>query len=225
MYEEIFAYVGVVLREVMAKRYWLFAGFAVISLGVLAVGMNWKKEYDTSITIYADSQNVIRPLLEGGAPMTTPRSERVRVVQEVMFSPRLLRKVITAVYGAGESLGEAEVEEQLGELRNNVRISAPANEYIKIDYAHASAEVSYHVVNKIVNLFIEESAATKRAESKSAYTFIDEQVKSYKAQLVEAENRLKAFEAANVDGVDADVTASIGRLRQSIDDISIDLEA
>lgn len=225
MYDEIVAYAGVLIREIFSRRYWLFGGFALVSFVILAVGMRWEKEFDTAITIYADNQNVIKPLLEGGAPVTMPRSERIRVVREVMFSPRLLRKVVTAIADDPSALNEGGVEEQMVELRQNVDISAPADDYIKIEYSHVSPEVSYQVVNKIVNLFIEESAATKRAESKSAYTFIDEQVKSYKGQLVEAENKLKAFEAANVDGVDADVTTSIARMRQNIDEISIEIEA
>ncbi len=222
----LFQYIREIFRQIHKKLHWLLAATAAISFAMLLTGMTFKPKYETSITIFADNQNVIKPLLEGQAAVTLPKSERIRIVQETMFAPRLLEQVIKSSFSDPSLVsGSDKMEEAMAELRKNISLSAPATNYIKVSYSHQNPEISYRVVNKITNLFIEESAQNKRAESKSAYTFIDEQVKSYKNQLVEAENKLKAFEAANVDGVESQVNASITRLRSAIDEISIDIEA
>ena len=219
-------YVREVIKQLHIKLHWIVLGAAALSFLVLGFGVAYQPGYETSITIYADNQNVIKPLLEGGASITEPKSERIRVVRETMFSQRILEQVINTSFSEQTPVSSSEeMENAMAELRTNIELTSPASDYIKITYSNIEPEVSYQVINKITNLFIEESAQTKRSESKSAYTFIDEQVKSYKDQLVEAENKLKSFEAANIDGVEAQVNASLARLRSTIDDISIDIEA
>lgn len=222
----ILQYIREILAQLRKKIWWLFTGFAIVSVGLLVVGMMYNPKYETAITIYADNQNVIKPLLEGQAAVTMPRNERIRIVQEIMFAPRILEQVLRATVKDREVFADQDsLERAMKGLRENISITAPADDYIKVAYSHKDPEVSYQTVNKIVNMFIEESAKTKRSESKSAYTFIDEQVKSYKAQLVEAENKLKAFEAANIDGVESQVNASIARLQATIDETAVDIEA
>ena len=222
----IFQHIKEFHKQLKIRMQWLIAGGALISFAVLIAGINFKPEYETSVTIFADNQNVIKPLLEGQAAVTVPRNERIRIVQETMFAPRLLEQVVKATFGNQTIMtGSDEMEEAMTELRKTITLSAPASNYITISYSDVSSNTSFKVVNKITSLFIEESAQNKRAESKSAYTFIDAQVKSYKNQLVEAEKKLKSFEAANVDGIDTQVNTAIANLRTTIDEIAIDIDA
>ena len=174
----IFQYIQEIHKQLKIRTLWLIAGGALISFAVLIVGMNFEPKYETSVTIFADNQNVIKPLLEGQAAVTVPRNERIRIVQETMFAPRLLDQVVKATFGNQTIMtGSDEMEEAMTELRKTINLSAPASNYITISYSNVSPNTSFKVVNKITSLFVEESAQNKRAESKSAYTFIDEQVK------------------------------------------------
>lgn len=221
----ILQYVRAILKQIVNRIGLIIACASVVSFIVLAIGMLYKPKYETSVTIFADNQNVIKPLLEGQTAVTLPKNERIRIVQEIMFSPRILQQVVRSSFDPSRFGTDDLMESATKNLRDDISISAPADNYIKITYDNADPEVSYAVVNKITSLFIEESAQNKRSESKSAYTFIDEQVKSYKSQLVEAENKLKAFEADNVDGVESQVNSSIARLQSLIDETSVDIEA
>lgn len=225
MEQFILEYIRLIFKRIREKALWLGIGIAVISFVILGAGMTVKPKYETSITIYADNKNVIKPLLEGQAAVTTPKTERIRIVKETMYSPRLLEEILPVAYPSFTTEDTRVAEKLMGDLRSDIEVSAPASNYVQITYANESPRVSYQLVNKLTNLFIEESAKTKRTESKSAFNFIDEQVKSYKAQLVEAENKLKSFEAANVDGLESQVNASIDRLRAAIDEIAINIEA
>jgi polysaccharide chain length determinant protein (PEP-CTERM system associated) len=223
--QQIFEYIRVVFQRLREKLLLLGIIVAVVSFGVLAAGMAIKPKYETSITIYADNKNIIQPLLEGRASVTTPKTERIRIVRETMFSPRLLEEILPIAFSEVDMSDTRQAEKFMAQLRGNVSLTAPADNYVKIAYAHESPQKSYQLVNKLTNLFIEESAKSKRIESKSAFNFIDDQVKTYKAQLVSAENKLKSFEAANVDGRESQVNASIDRLRQAVDEIAINIEA
>lgn len=222
----ILLYIKEIYKQIHKNFHWLTLGAAAMSFIILSLGMSYKPKFETAITIFADNQNVIKPLLEGQASVTVPKNERIRIIQETMFAPRLLDEIVKQSFNDGSIIsGSAEMEKIQLELREDITLNAPANNYITITYSHEDPAVSFKVVNKITSLFIAESASNKRAESKSAYSFIDEQVKSYKSQLVEAENKLKSFEAANFDGIDSQVNASIDALRGTIDEISIDIEA
>src|SRR5690606_1774632 len=72
--------------------------------------------------------------------------------------------------------------------------------------------------------FIKDSYESKRKESREAFLFIDKQVKTYKAQLQEAEANLKAFTAANRDGTEAAAEARIAALRQQIETTRLTME-
>ena len=120
MDQQIFEYVRLVFRRLREKILTLGLAIAVVSFAVVAVGMFIKPKYETAITIYADNKNVIKPLLEGQAAVTTPKTERIRIVKETMFSPRLLEEILPIVfpdYTAGDT---QEAEKLMAQLRRLV---------------------------------------------------------------------------------------------------------
>src|SRR5690606_22452352 len=105
----------------------------------------------------------------------------------------------------------------ISRLRNGIRIESVGTNFIKITYSGSDANEVYNIVSKVTDLFIKDSYESKRKESREAFLFIDKQVKTYKAQLQEAEANLKAFTAANRDGTEAAAEARIAALRQQIE--------
>ena len=222
----LFSYIRELLKQTYRNFHWFLLGAGAVAFAILGAGMMYETKFETSATIYADTKNVIKPLLAGQATVTVPKSERIRIVQEIMYSPRLLEQVIRASFPDIKFIpGSGDMEQTMLILRKQIKVSAPATDYIKVTYRHTQPEVSYRMVNKLISLFIQQSAQNMRSESKSAYTFIDQQVSTYKGQLVKAENNLKAFDAANIDGGSAQVNAAIDRIRNQIEDLAIDIEA
>jgi polysaccharide chain length determinant protein (PEP-CTERM system associated) len=76
----------------------------------------------------------------------------------------------------------------------------------------------------VSDLFIKDAAERKRNESREAYEFIDKQVKSYKQQLQDAEEALKAFKSESIDGSESSVKARIAQLRGQIENIKLDID-
>ena len=67
----IINFVKVVIREAINHKTIVAVSFAIVSLAVLLVGTQFPKQFSARTQIYADSQNIIRPLLQGQAATTS----------------------------------------------------------------------------------------------------------------------------------------------------------
>jgi len=219
----IIQYVTVVLREIWLHKFLCLFGFALVSFFILGVGVFWPSKFETSATIYADNQNILKPLLQKQAAQSSVQ-DQTKVVRDMMHSPRMLNKVIEQVFDVDSFESAEEKEAFVNNLRGKIKVKPLGAGYIKISYSDKTSGNTYAVINSVVDVFIKASAEEQKIESRDAFLFIDNQVKQYKDQLVLAEERLKEFHSFNLDGRDADVDASISRLRGQIEDLKISLD-
>ena len=216
-------YVNVVFREAWQRKFLCLLGFALVSFTVLGVGMFWSSKFEVSATIFADNQNILKPLLNNQAEQSSVQNQ-TKVVQEMMHSPRILKQVVEAVYGDEVFARPEALGQKINQLRSKLKISGLGSNYIKVSYSDSTAEEAYVVINEVIDVFIKASSDDQRSESREAFMFIDNQVKQYKDQLVLAEEKLKTFRANNFDGRDGDVDASISKLRAQIEELKISLD-
>ncbi len=218
-----FQFVKVVIRELINFRIAVVVAFAFISLAVLVVGYIIPKKFTSTSVIYADQQNIIRPLLEGKASVTKVQ-DKTRTVREVITSPRILAMVVDQLQLVGPDATPVERDAVIKELRTRLKVSSAGPGFIRITYTDSTAGRTYDVITKVIDLFIKDSKDSKRSESREAYLFIDKQVKSYKSQLQEAEEKLKAFKSRSVEDSEAAVRSKITSLRTKIEDMKLDIE-
>lgn len=219
----LFEFVKVLFREAVHFKTWVAICFAVVSLLVLGVGLVFPKKFVASTTIHADQQNIIKPLLEGQAA-TTSVSDQVRIVNEVVMSPRLLQQVVADLGLVSDSENQLAVEAEVNKLRARLRVENMGSDFVKLTFSGDDPSNVYNVVSKVTDLFIKNSSENKRKESSEAFLFIDKQVKAYKAQLQEADEKLKSFTASNFDGTEDTVKARISDLRDEIENIKLDID-
>jgi polysaccharide chain length determinant protein (PEP-CTERM system associated) len=218
-------YIDVVFREMWQRKFLCLFGFALISFLVLIVGMFWSSKFESSATIFADNQNILKPLLENQAAQTKVQ-DQVKIISDLIHTPRILRKVLVGVYGEDSFGSQLELENKINQLRGGIKLQSlgAKSSYIKLTYKGTTPENSYRIMNQVIDVFIKTSADKQRSESREAFHFIDNQVKQYKEQLVQAEEELKGFHATNLDGTDSGVDASISRLRAQIAELKINLD-
>jgi len=216
-------YINVVFREVWQRKFVCLFGFAVVSFVVLGVGMFWPSKFEASATIFADNQNILKPLLANSAAQSSIQNQ-TQVVRDMMHSPRLLTRVVEKLYRVGQFESAEELGQKINTLRGKISVKGLGSSYIKVSYSDKTSEDAYRVINTVIDEFIKTSSDEQRSESREAFLFIDNQVKQYKDQLVMAEERLKDFRAFNFDGRDGDVNASISRLREQIEQLKISLD-
>ncbi|WP_375177145.1 XrtA system polysaccharide chain length determinant [Marinobacter mobilis] len=207
-----------ILREVRERKWTAFLMFLVISFTVLGLGFVWPYKYKSEVVIFVDDSNIIQPLMEGSA-VTTEVSDTTSAAREML----LTRKVLEAaaedrdVYSDSGQVSPEVMESRIAALRSGLSVKSRGGNYFSIGYESTSQMEAFRVAQKLAQLFIEESNDRKRSESRSAYDFIDNQVKSYERQLAEVERRLQVFLSENVDGTEGDANARMATLRGQIE--------
>ena len=221
---EIFKYVGVIWREICQRKFKAALFVTVISFAIMIVGMLRPPSYSSSITIFADNQNIIKPLLGAKAEVTELKQNRSNQVQDIIYSPSILSDVIDSVYGENAFPTPLSKDIKVSQIRKNLTVEGKSGNYIQISYQDDTPERTFELLNKVVSVFIEDSANTKRQESRSAFNFIDQQTASYKSLLLKAEEKLKGFQSSNFDGTEEEVNGRIAQLRAAIEEMNIKLE-
>ncbi|TNC82697.1 MAG: chain length-determining protein [Oleiphilus sp.] len=218
----ILKYALVVLREIWSRKFLFLFGAAAIGFAVLIVGAFWPSKFETSAVIFADNQNILKPLLESQAAQSRVQN-RSRIVRDMVHSPRLLQQVVEKVYDTSSFDSPEDMGAAINGLRSRIGVASLGASYIKITYNDDTAEDAYDILNTVIDTFIRSSSESQRTESREAFMFIDNQVKQYKDQLLLAEERLKEFKSTNFDGRSGSVDARISKLRDQIELLEIDV--
>lgn len=216
-------FVKVLFKELFIHRVLIAVAFSVVLLGVVVAGLFYPPVFSTSTTILADQQNIIAPLLRGQAEVTTVQ-KHAKYVEEVVYSPSLLKKLVVEAGLADDSTSPKQMELLQNQLRRRIKVLKGGPGFIKIATSSQDPSEAFNIVSKASELFIRDASESKRSESREAFQFIDKQVKGYKAQLQEAEERLKKFKSGNLDGTEAGVSGRIATLRAQIEAMELDLE-
>lgn len=209
--------------ELVRFRYACVVLFVAVSFAVLVVGITWPKTYTTSAVLFADQTTIIEPLLKGTAEITKiDRSEQAR---EIIWTRAIMLAAAKEAGFIGKNATQDQEEQAIKRIRGGLSVKGEGNRsYFRISYVANNPDTSFETLNAIVNVFIEDTARKKRAESQGAYNFIDAQVQSYKKQLEQAEQRLKDFNSQNTDGTEQTVATRIAQLREEIEALKITIE-
>ncbi len=211
-----------IVREVINFKRAVVICFLTVSFVVLLVGFLWPKSFKTNALLYAETTNIIEPLLKGRAQVT--EINRSRQAAEVIYTRRIME---TVAEKSGLLVGDEDPTKReaiLGGLRSKVALAPEGKTHFRIGYSDSNPDTSFEVLNNVVSVFISDTSKRKREESVGAFNFIDAQVKSYKRQLEDAELQLKEFKAKNTEGTEASVTQRINELRKSIENYKLEIE-
>lgn len=196
--------------------------FMCVTAGVLGLGYVTPKTYTSEALLYADSSSILEPLLQGSAEVTP--IDRINEAREMLQSRSYLEQV---AFDAGLlNGGEDDVQKSrvIDRLRNALNMRVSNRNFIELSYSSPSPDQSFRLLSSALNRFVERTSSKKRSESAGAYEFIDAQVKTYKRQLEEAEQRLKEFRANNQDGTQSNVQSRIERLRGDIENLKLEIQ-
>jgi len=209
----------VVLSEARRHALGFVCVFVLVSLAGLVFGIFWPKSYSSSTTILAQKSDIIQPLLEGRA-VATGTADRTAIAKQVIFSRSIQDEILKT---SGWDIGKLDPVQQdrlREDIKSRTQITSPRENLIHIAYRDSDPNRSVRVTERLAELFIKESLATKEAESRAAFDFIDTQVEAYHKKLTEAEENLKKYRADNVDahpGSEADTNSRIGTLRSGVE--------
>lgn len=216
------------LREIVLHKTVVVAAFVVVSFAVLGVGFFWPKTFEAQATLFADEQNIIRPLLERQAAIT--EVDRAQEAKDLIQTRRMVEAIAKRAKVVDGSEDPAAYEGIIKRMQGKLKVEGISSgnsrrtTFIRISYQDNSPDKAFRVVGAAVNEFIRETTETKQRESSSAYQFIDGQVKTYKQQLMDAEAKLKVFNSDNQDGTEESSNAQIARLQSEIQTLRLDID-
>lgn len=200
--------------------------FAVIALVTLLIGLFLlPRKYTAATTILAQESDIIQPLLEGRA-VPTEAVDRAGIARQVVFSQKVMREILATGGWMDSKPSPAEQDSLIEQIREQTHISAPRENLVQITYRDNNPVRTYKVTERMGELLIEESLATKERESREAYEFIDKRVTEYHKKLTDAEANLQAYRSANADaqpGSATDVNTRIGALRTQLEQTRMSL--
>lgn len=211
-----------VTRELIQYKSWVAAIFIVASFVVLLAGYLYPKQYITTSLLYADVTNIITPLLKGRAVST--ELHRPSKAREILYTSRIMQQVVEEAGLVDENSPPEVIEGFISHIRLNTEIAPEGENYFRVTYTDLDPDLSFNIHNALIKVFITDAANTQREESRGAYQFIDEQVKSYQRKLQDAESRLKDFNASNRDGTAQAAANRIEELRQQIEELQIRID-
>lgn len=170
--------------------------FLLVCLGALITGWSWPKKYSASTTILVSEDKTIEKLMEGKA-VATSVSERVLIAREVMFSQKVMDKVLAKGGWLQDSPSTAVRNMRAEELQLRTLISSPRNNLLRIEYRDVDPQRAYLVAKTFADEFLAESRAAQVRESREAYEFILDRVTHYQSKLNTAQQKLDSFQVQN----------------------------
>lgn len=208
--------------ELYRKRVAAVITFMVVTSGVLAFGYVTPKKYTSEALLYADQSNILQPLLRGQAEVT--QIDRINEAREMLQSRSFLEQVaLDSGLISGDEPDQAR-NKAISQLREQVSLKVSNRNFLELRYTSGDPNQSFEVLSSALDHFLERTVSKKRSESRSAFEFIDSQVKSYQRQLEEAEQRLKEFKSQNQEGTEGNVLARIENLRREIENLKLEIQ-
>jgi uncharacterized protein involved in exopolysaccharide biosynthesis len=180
---------GLMVKEGKRRLLPLTVVFAAVALLVLGIGLTMPKKWDAQMLIIVETDDVIKPLMEGRAAMTKP-STQMALVMQVVMGHKVLRQLATDAGILAPKTSPQDSEKIVGAFRNRIKIDNKTDEIVRISYSDDDPKRAARVTNMIGKTFIDQSAALKASESREAFNFIDNRVKEYGQKLTEAHKNL-----------------------------------
>lgn len=197
MNEQIEQILGV-LRGVWRRR-WLVLGVTWL---VCIVGWVWiyllQNEYRAQARIYVDTQSLLRPLLAGMA-IQPNLDQQVDLMTRTLVSRPNLEKVARMTDLDLRAKDPKALEALYAGIAKRIRLEGTTRENLyTIGFVHANPDLSKRVVQALLTIFTEHSLGGTRQDLTDTQKFIEDQLKSYEARLLEKEKELEEFKRRNV---------------------------
>lgn len=171
----------------------------VIGLVGAVVVMQLPDKYEASAKIYVDTQSLLRPLMSGLA-IQPNIDQQINMLSRTLITRPNVEKLIRMSDMDIDVKTKKDRDELIDKLMKDLALSSSGRDNLyNVSYSNQRPEKAQKVVQSLVTLFVESGLGGKRQDADTARKFIEEQIKSYEAKLLEAENRVKEFRLKNLD--------------------------
>ena len=189
------------LSVLRRRKWWLLVPIALVLAIGAALAVFLPRKYHSAATLGISIPNMGGQVVTDGSRLTA--QDRTRNINQVLFSPVVLERVIKA-----EGLGnETSVEAAVNALAASAKVrlpppdwnSAPGSiEIFYVDYIDPSPQRAQRVANRLAEVFAEEASRKRTVRAEQNAAFIGEQLGRSQARLSELESRLRLATEAHM---------------------------
>ncbi len=194
----LFQYVLLEVRTTWRYRWHaLIVAWVVMIVGALLV-LGLPNKYAASAQVYADTEALTNPLLRDVA-VQPDVSGRLQIITQTLLSHPNLETVADKTGLALRATTPADKDTLLVDLGSavSVRSAGPKNLY-NITYTDSDRQMAQKVVQAFLQILMNDTLGQNTASTETAQNFLQQQVQVYGERLNEAEQKLAAFQKANV---------------------------
>lgn len=217
--------VRTLIKEGFDSRRAVVGTFVLVTAAVLLTGLTWPKYFAASTTILVEEKNIIQPLMQGAA-VATDVSDLSKNAGELIYGRRIMERIMDYGGWLAKQPSAADQESIVESIKKRTTVSNVGKNLIKIEYRDTNPERAFRVTQKFAELFIQEGIATRAAETRAAYDFIDKQAREYEAKLAQSEQEIRQARGSNLDArpvSEVELSARLAALNTRIEATTMEL--
>lgn len=206
------------------RRRWiaLAVAWAIALVGWLVVSLI-PNAYESRARVFVQTQSLLSSKVGVTAMDQQKDIDRVR---QMLTSSVILDKVVRGTELGRKAQSPQDVAGAVETLRKNITLTAQADNFFEVSAKVSAgglsdaenAKLSRAIVQKLIDLFVEENLAGDRDETGQTLSFLDAELKTREAALREAEQRRVAFEQKYLG-----LLPGIGSISQRMESARIEL--
>jgi polysaccharide chain length determinant protein (PEP-CTERM system associated) len=215
--------------RVVSSRRWLALAVAVaVGVAFVLLSRFVPERFEARARIYVDTQTVLKPLMAGLTYQPDIDVQVQMLARTLVSRPNVERLIDMPGLKFGE-LGGLSREKLVSMLMSQIKVDAAGKGNVyDISYRGDSPQRAQRLVEATVNMFVTSGLDAKKQDSADAGRFIQSQIASYEAKLIQAEDKLKEFKVRNfsTSGVsDRDYFTRVSSLSEAVDKLRGELLA
>ena len=186
------------------QRRWMALAivWAVCVLGWLAVALI-PNSYESNAKIFVQMQSILQDQT-GVTPVD--RKQQIDRIEQTLTSASNLEKVVRATDLGKTIASPRELESAVAGLRQNIKVKSEKDNLFEITATasaggrsdNEAAQLSRDIVQKLIDIFVEENLADGRGTTSDTLRFLDAQLEQRQKELEAAEQRRVQFETENL---------------------------
>ncbi len=175
----------------------------VVAISWFLCGAGWTfvasmpDKYESRARIYVDTDSMLGPLMRGLA-VQTDVFQQISVMHRTLLSQPNLEKVILMTDLDLRVHTEQAREGLINSLRNRIKLHQQGQNLFNVGFTDTDPVMAKRVVQAVLQIFVEGNLGASRKDMESARRFLDDQIRDYEQQLVQAETRLADFKRKNL---------------------------
>jgi polysaccharide chain length determinant protein (PEP-CTERM system associated) len=179
-------------------RRWVALGvaWAICLVGWLAVSQI-PNRYTSTARVSVELRSIL-PASTATGGIQDRQAEDIDRVRQTLTSAYNLEKVVRGTSIANTVTTDRDVADRIGTLQKAIRVIAQQENLFEITATLGDPRVAREVVQKMVDLFVEDNLASGRDATTQSLRFLDQQLAVRQQQLAQAEARRQEFQAQYV---------------------------